>query len=397
MNTNENVSGILRVTKRGTGELCDAANSLRPFSPSITVPPRMLREYDLSTGATLCGQTHNKGGSLELTKIESICGLTPADFKSRTPYKELIALNPEERFDLGITGNTSMRIIDLIAPIGKGTRGLIVSPPKAGKTLILEEMAKSIRATSPDTRVIVLLIDERPEEVTQFRRAVDAEIYASSIDQGLEEHIELAEMTLAMAQTELECGKDIAILVDSLTRMGRAFNAGDAGKSDMDRSGQGQRSNRSGGRRRDFSQNRSRGGGRIMSGGLMAGALEIPRRFFGLARNIENGGSVTIIATALVDTNSQMDEIIFQEFKGTGNSEIVLDRDLADKRIFPAINLRETGTRKEEELHGPKNYAKISLMRRALMDMGDRDAISALVKQVEKHKTNADFLDILPG
>jgi transcription termination factor Rho len=415
--SNETAAGILKISPRGTGVLCDPANSLRPFAPPIAVPARLIREHSLIQGVTLTGPLRRQGSAMELAGVEEVCGLTPQAFRSRTPYAYLTAINPCERFDLGVTGDVSMRILDLIAPIGKGTRGLIVSPPKAGKTILLERIAQAIRAGAPEARVIVLLIDERPEEVTQFQRAVDAEVFASSMDQSLEDHIELAELTLAHVRAELECGRDIVILVDSLTRMGRAFNSGGGGSEQASRDsrsqGGGQRGGTGGQGRRDSARggsgtrgaasrgggaiSRGGGSGRIMSGGLQAGVLEIPRRFFGLARNIENGGSVTIIATALVDTNSRMDEVIFQEFKGTGNSEIVLDRTLADMRIFPAINFRETGTRKEEILHGPDVYPKVALLRRALADLPGREVIPALIRQLEKHPTNREFLEGLPG
>ncbi|MBN1866454.1 transcription termination factor Rho [Candidatus Sumerlaeota bacterium] len=391
---NEIIAGILRLSDKGVGVLCDPERSLRPFAPRVAVPAPLVRKYSLVSGAALAGPVRRNGPVRELTGVETVCGLAPEAFRDRTPYAKLVAVDPSERFDLGVTGDLSMRIVDLIAPIGKGTRGLIVSPPKAGKTMILERIAQSIRAGSPETRVIVLLIDERPEEVTQFRRAVDAEVFASSMDQSMAEHIELAELTLAHVRTELECGRDVVVLVDSLTRMGRAFNSGGAsGLSDAPRESY----SRGGGRGGRDSARRGRNTGRIMSGGLQAGALEIPRRFFGLARNIENGGSVTIVATALVDTNSRMDEVIFQEFKGTGNSEIVLDRSLADARVFPAINLNETGTRKEEILHGPDVYPKIALLRRALADLPGREVIPALAKQIAKHRTNREFLESLPG
>ena len=229
--------------------------------------------------------------------MTTICALTPEEFKARTPFERLVAIDPHERFRLGDGGNPTMRIVELIAPIGKGTRGLVVAPPKAGKTQILAEIAAAIHRSEPEARIIVLLIDERPEEVTHFRRAVPAEVLASSSDQGLSAHVNLAELTMAHVRCELECGRHVVVLLDSITRMTRAFNLS------------------------------GRGAGRTMSGGIDAKALEIPRRFFGLARNIENGGSVTVIATALIDTGSRMDDLIFEEFKSTGNSEIVLSRD----------------------------------------------------------------------
>jgi len=288
--------------------------------------------------------------------------LTPTMYRERTPFTELVAVNPCEKFDLAMSDNISMRIVDLIAPLGKGTRGMIVSPPKAGKTSLLMDITKAICTGSPGTRVIVFLIDERPEEVTYFRRGVNAEVIASSNDQSIEEHIKLAELTLKHIRSELECGIDVVVLVDSLTRMGRVFNL------------------------------KGRGSGRTLSGGLDSGALEIPRRFFGLARNIENGGSVTIIATALVGTGSRMDELIFQEFKGTGNAEIVLDRKLAEKRIFPAMNIRESGTRKEELLHTEEDAQRIALLRRALADLKPEQMMSLLLKKMGEYPTNRELL-----
>ncbi len=256
-----------------------------------------------------------------------------------------------------------MRIVDLVAPIGRGTRGLIVSPPKAGKTILLEQLARAIHADAPETRIIVLLIDERPEEVTFFRRAVQAEVFASSNDESVQEHVALAELMLAHIRTELECGRDLVVLVDSLTRMGRTFNLADT-------------------RRRS----------RTLSGGLDAGALILPRRFFGLARNIEHGGSVTIIASALVDTGSRMDQLIFEEFKGTGNSEIVLNRDLAEARIFPAINLPASSTRRDELLYSPDEIQKINRLRRGLVGRKPVEVMMLLLKVLEKYPTNEELL-----
>ena len=260
-----------------------------------------------------------------------------------------------------------MRIIDLIAPIGKGTRQMIVSPPKAGKTVLLEQMAIAIHQCSPETRVIVLLIDERPEEVTQFRRtATDAEVIASTSDQSAKEHVELAELILSHVQTELECGREVVLLIDSLTRVGRAFNnAGQPGP------------------------NRRRA---TMSGGLSAGAMQIPRKLFGLARAIENGGSVTIIATCLINTGSRMDQLIFEEFKGTGNSEVVLDRSLAEARIFPAIDISASGTRKETKLYSDEHNQGLATLRRVLSNYGTRDAMQSLFKLMDKYPDNKAFL-----
>lgn len=291
--------------------------------------------------------------------------MPPGNKKKNTPYTMLTAITPDERFNLSISEEPAMRVVDLIAPIAKGTRGLIVSPPKAGKTILLEQIAKSIRKASPKTRILVLLVDERPEEVTHFKRQVDAEVLASSNDLDTKQHIKLTQSTMKRMTRELEEGRDVVVLVDSLTRMARAFN--------HKRAAPGQR-------------------GRTMSGGLQSGALEIPRRFFGMARNIENGGSLTIIATVLVDTGSRMDQLIFEEFKGTGNSEIILDRTLAEARVFPAINLLASGTRREELLYGKKELRQIAKLRRALTKVKTKQGMELFLKFLEKYPTNEDFL-----
>jgi len=360
-------SGVVKRIKRGAGTLRDPGQSFRRNPADIAVPAELMSKYRIVEGASVTGPVNEDTRSPQLAGVDTICGLAPDEFQLRTPFTDLVPITPDERFNLAPTGDPSMRVIDLVAPIGKGTRGLIVSPPKAGKTMMLMQLANAIKADAPESRVVVLLIDERPEEVTHFRRSVDAEVLASSNDQSVKEHVELAEMTLAHARIELECGRDVVILVDSLTRMGRAFNL---------------RGSRS---------------GRTMSGGLEAGALEIPRRFFGLARNIENGGSVTIIATALVDTGSRMDEFIFQEFKGTGNSEIVLDRSLAESRIFPAVNVPASGTRREEMLYSPEQYKRIVSLRRVMTDRPPIEAMKSLLKLFDKYPTNAELLQIIPA
>jgi transcription termination factor Rho len=358
--------GVLKLNKNGSGVLRDPARSFRPGNSEVFVPQGLIRKLRLVEGATITGRMGRGKRGPELGGVDSICGLDPEAFRQRTPFTELVAIDPNERFHLEVLGEMSMRVVDLAAPIGKGTRGLIVSPPKAGKTILLEQIAQAIRKGDPETRIIVLLIDERPEEVTQFRRAVDAEVLASSNDQNVQEHVELAELTLNHIRVELECGRDVVVLVDSLTRMGRAFNL------------------------------RGSGSGRTMSGGMEAGALEIPRRFFGLARNIENGGSVTIIATALVDTGSRMDQLIFEEFKGTGNLEIVLERSLAESKVWPAINLNASGTRKEERLYGEEMTRRIAMIRRVLAERKPKDAMNLLLQQLEKFPTNEAFLNNIP-
>ena len=335
----------------------------------IRVPQQLIQKYNLVEGAALTGPVKKVKKGLILEDIETVCGCPPGEFRKRTPYTRLTALTPNERFNLSITGEPSMRIIDLMAPIAKGTRGLIVSPPRAGKTILLEQIANSIHASDPETRIIALLVDERPEEVTHFRRQVKAEVMASSNDRGVKEHVALTELVMGHVITELECGRDVVVLVDSLTRMARAFNL------------------------RGSKQNK----GRIMSGGIQAGAMEIPRRFFGLARNIENGGSVTIIATVLVDTGSRMDQLIFEEFKGTGNNEIILDRAIAEARVFPAINLPASGTRKEELLYPPDELKQITRLRRALAKAKPKEAIELFLKFLAKHPTNDSFLKGVEG
>ncbi len=358
----ETVNGVFKLVKNGFGVLREPQYSFRRQPNEVMVTAALIREHSLVPGATIVGTAQRGKKGLVLEKIESINQLPSETFQQRTPYTRLTAIDPFERFSLADCGLTSMRVIDLVAPIGKGTRGLIVAPPKAGKTTILENLAAAIHHTQPDARIIVLLVDERPEEVTHFRRAVKAEVLHSSSDQSIQEHIELVEMTMACIRTELECGNDVVVLVDSLTRMGRAFN---------------QRGTRT---------------GRTMSGGLETGALEIPRRFFGLARAVEDGGSVTILATALVDTGSRMDEMIFEEFKGTGNSEIILERSLAERAIFPAVNISSSGTRKEERLFKPEEYTMMTRLRRRFADMRPNEAMEELLALIERYPTNQDLI-----
>ena len=357
--------GILRRIKNGAGLLIDPSQR----QDEIWVPPKLMKRYRLVEGATVAGPVQAGRPRPRLANVDLICDLSPEAFQGRTPFRQLVAIDPNERFNLAASGEVAMRIIDLVAPIGKGTRGLIVSPPKAGKTLLLEQLAQAIRAGDPETRIVVLLIDERPEEVTFFQRAVDAEVFASSSDRRLSEHVGLAELMLAHIRTELECGRDVVVLVDSLTRMARTYNL--AGSN--------------------------RGRGRSLSGGLEAGALEIPRRFFGLARNIEHGGSVTILATVLVDTGSRLDQVVFEEFKGTGNSEIVLDRGLAEARIFPAIHLSASGTRKAHLFYEPDDYQRLTKLQRALAERPPKQALTSLLQLLEKYPTNQELLQTIPG
>ncbi|MFQ5507729.1 MAG: transcription termination factor Rho [Leptospirillia bacterium] len=366
MSESESVSGVVQLTKKGGGVLRDPARSFRPDPSDAVIPRPLMQKFGLVAGARVAGQARRGGRGAEVTRIDTVCGLSPEAFKRRTPYQDMVAINPDQRFKLGDTGDIAMRVTDLMAPIGKGTRGMIAAPPKTGKTDLIEKIAKGIRTSEPETRVIVLLIDERPEEVTMFRRAVDAEVLASSGDQSPAEHVALAELTLEHIKVELECGHDVVVLVDSLTRMGRAFNLG------------------------------TRGSGRTMSGGVDSGALEVPRRFFGLARNIEDGGSVTIIATCLIDTGSRMDDLIFEEFKGTGNSEIMLDRKMAEQRLFPAIDLAASGTRREEALYSPDDARRIAMTRKVLAERRPEEAMQSLLAALAKYDTNAEFLAAVP-
>ncbi len=357
----ETVRGILQ-RKQGQGSLLDPA---RPWE-QIVVPQRLMHGSKLVEGALIAGPAREAQGHLELEGIDTICGSSPEEFERRPPFERLVAIDPTERFHLEAGGELSMRIVDLVAPIGKGTRGLIVSPPKAGKTTLVEQIAQAIRAGDAEARIIILLIDERPEEVTHFRRIADAEVFASSADQSLGEHVALSELMLAHIRTELECGHDVVVLLDSLTRMTRTFNL------------------------------EGRGRGRSLSGGLEAGALQIPRRFFGLARNVEGGGSVTILATVLVDTGSRLDQVIFEEFKGTGNSEIVLDRNLAEARLFPAINLTASGTRKAHLLYSADESQRLARLQRLLAEQPPKTALTRLIQLLDKYPTNAELLNSIP-
>ncbi len=366
-NTHGTVGGVLEILQKGGGFLRDASRSFTPDRNDLFVPQKLIQKFNLSTGSVIEGTSGRGPKGPVLSNIKSVCGISPEDYAQRIPMKQLTALNPEHRFNLGQTGNPSMRIIDLIAPIARGTRGLIVAPPKTGKTTILENLASAIHQDAPETRIVVLLIDERPEEVTHFRRATPAEVLASSSDQSVAEHVRLAQMAMSQAVREVECGHDVVVLVDSITRMGRAFN-----------------------------QN-SKGSGRTMSGGLDSRALEIPRKFFGMARNIEDGGSLTVIATALIDTGSRMDDMIFEEFKGTGNSEIVLDRHLAENRIYPAIDLRASGTRRDELLYNEESFDALTILRRRALAAPAKPAMEGMLKLMEKWESNEELLAGLSG
>jgi transcription termination factor Rho len=355
-------AGVLKMVGRGAGVLVEASFSFQPLPDSVQVPASLIREFGLVEGASLEGVAQSGKQGVVLQTVKRICGLEPAAFRKRTLFPRLVAVDPHDRFDLGATGDTAMRVVDLVAPIAKGTRGLIVSPPKSGKTRILEEIARGIAASEPSTRIIMLLIDERPEEVTHMRRTLNAEVIASSNDRGTEDHIILAELVLAHVRCELESGQDVVILVDSLTRLARAVNL------------------------------RGKGSGRTLSGGVDAAALEMPRRFFGLARNIEKGGSVTVIGTALVGTGSLMDDLLFEEFKATGNSELMLDRELAEARLFPAINVHASSTRREELLYDAAQMEKVVKLRRWMANKAPKEALEGLLKLLAQTKSNEELL-----
>lgn len=361
------MEGILEVPKKGSGFLRDPARYIRQHEKDPVVPRDIIDRLSLRTGVYVTGTEDTRVDRPTLRSVATCDGLKPDEYVKRPKFTELVSIDPDEQFRLGSTGEVTGRILDLFVPIGKGTRGLIVSPPRAGKTTILETIARGVRKSHPDTRIIALLVDERPEEVTHFRRAVDAEVWASSNDEDFNSHTRLVRVAMEHAKSQLECGRDVVILVDSLTRIARAFNLA------------------------------SKERGRIMSGGVKAGALEEPRRFFGMARNIENGGSVTIVASVLVSTGSKMDDLIFEEFKGTGNAEIVLDRGLANERVWPAINFRESGTRKEEKMLDPEELDRINKLRRNLLGMQLQQAVPKLIDQLDKYKTNEEFLIATAG
>ena len=362
--------GVLEILNDGFGFLRSPSSSYLAGPDDIYVSPSQIRRFGLKTGDSVSGNIRPpKDGEryFALLKIDQI-NFDPSDkTKNKVAFENLTPLFPEERIVMesgnGTTEDLSARIIDLISPTGKGQRGLIVSPPKAGKTLLLQSIAHSIEKNSPDSTLMVLLIDERPEEVTDMIRTVKGEVIASTFDEPPSRHVQVAEMAIAKAKRLVETGNDVIILLDSITRLGRAYNSTQASS------------------------------GKILTGGVDANALEKPKRFFGAARNIEGGGSLTIIATALIDTGSRMDEVIYEEFKGTGNQEIHLDRAIAEKRIFPSINIRRSGTRREELITEEVDLARINILRKLLHDMEDINATEWLIDKLRKHKTNNEFFD----
>jgi transcription termination factor Rho len=358
-------AGTLYIKPNGAGILVDAANNYYPQLGDPIVPRSMVERLHLQAGLHLGGSARRTGNGLEFVGLETVEGMALEEYReSRRPFSELISIDPNEVFKLETEPERlTTRVLDLLAPLGKGQRCLIVAPPKAGKTTLLKDIAHGINLNHPDVILFVLLVDERPEEVTDFRRSVEkGEVVASSSDETAESHIHLAEIILERARRLVEIRKDVVILCDSITRMSRAYN------------------------------NEQRGSGKILSGGIDARTMEKPRRFFGAARNAEEWGSLTIIATALVDTGSRMDEVIFQEFKGTGNTEIVLDRGLFERRIFPAMNIAQTGTRKEEKLLPPTVLPKIVTLRRALAGTDPMTAMKMLLERLQKFSSNDAFL-----
>ncbi|HJL96188.1 MAG: transcription termination factor Rho [Gammaproteobacteria bacterium] len=362
--------GVLEILQDGFGFLRSPDSSYLAGPDDIYVSPSQIRRFGLRTGDTIQGKIRSpKDGEryFAILKIEQINFEEPDKTKNKPSFENLTPLFPDERmlFELG-TGSTedlSSRVIDLTAPTGKGQRSLIVSPPKAGKTLLLQSIAHSIERNNPECKIMVLLVDERPEEVTEMKRSVKGEVIASTFDEAPTRHVQVAEMAINKARRLVEHKHDVVILLDSITRLARAYNSTQAAS------------------------------GKILTGGVDANALQKPKRFFGAARNIEGGGSLTIIATALIDTGSRMDEVIFEEFKGTGNSEVNLDRKIAEKRVFPAINIRKTGTRREDLLTNDLELRNITVLRKLLNEMDDTAAMEWMLDKLKDYKTNAEFFE----
>ena len=361
----ETGGGYLEISEKGFGFLRSPEQHFCPKPTDVFITPDTIKRCYLREGSLVTGrlQPPHRGTNPQMKHVESVNGMPFQEYTKSVRFENLTTINPTEKINLETSPDlVETRIIDLVTPIGRGTRGLIVAPPRTGKTTILKQIANAVTANHPEIEVIVLLIDERPEEVTDFQRSVKAEVIASSNDQELETHVRLSRFIIERCRRMVEAGKDVFVLLDSITRVARAYNSVHGGS------------------------------GRTMTGGVDARALEIPRKMFASARNIEDGGSLTIIATALVDTGSRMDELIFQEFKGTGNMELILDRKLADRRLYPAIDIPRSGTRKEEQLFDPKHIDAIRKLRRMMVDLNPIEAMDTLVAAVKKHKTNADLL-----
>jgi len=362
--------GTLEVLPDGFGFLRSPDTSYLASTDDIYVSPSQIRRFNLHTGDSIEGEIRTpKDGEryFALVKVDKVNGDLPENSKSKILFENLTPLHPDQAFklerDIKAEENMTGRIIDIIAPIGKGQRGLIVSPPKAGKTVLMQHMAHAITANHPDVVLIVLLIDERPEEVTEMTRTVRGEVVASTFDEPATRHVQVAEMVIEKAKRLVEHKKDVVILLDSITRLARAYNTVVPAS------------------------------GKVLTGGVDANALQRPKRFFGAARNVEEGGSLTILATALIDTGSRMDDVIFEEFKGTGNMELHLDRRMYEKRIFPAINVNRSGTRREELLIAKEVLSKVWVLRKLLYPMDDLEAAEFLVDKIRATKNNADFFD----
>jgi len=358
--------GVLEVLEDGFGFLRSPNYNYLPSPDDIYVSPSQIRKFGLRTGDTVSGQIRPpKEGEryFALLKVEAVNFENPDKIKDRILFDNLTPLYPQERYILETEQHeVSTRIIDLLTPIGKGQRAMIVAPPYSGKTIILQKIANSLTKNFPDAVMIVLMLDERPEEVTDMQRSVKAEVISSTFDEPAERHVQVAEVVLEKSKRLVECKKDVVILLDSITRLARAYNAVVPHS------------------------------GKILSGGIDSNALQKPKRFFGTARNIEEGGSLTIIATALIDTGSRMDDVIFEEFKGTGNMELTLDRNLFQKRIYPAIDLKRSNTRKEELLLDPEELKRVWLLRKVLHELSSEEAMELLINKLSKTKTNAEFL-----
>jgi len=362
--------GVLDILQEGYGFLRSSNDSYVSGPDDIYVSPNQIRRFNLSTGDVVTGKIRapKKGEKyFALVKVSEVNEDKPENIRNRIPFASLTPLHPNERLKLelgnGGTEDITARVIDLVAPFGNGQRGLIVAPPKAGKTMIMQNIASSISVNHPDCELIVLLIDERPEEVTEMERTVRGEVISSTFDEPAKRHVQVAEIVIAKAKRRAEQGKNVIILLDSITRLARAYNTV------------------------------APSSGKVLTGGVDANALQRPKRFFGAARNIENGGSVTIIATALVDTGSKMDEVIYQEFKGTGNMELHLERRLSEKRIFPAININSSGTRREELITEEQELQKMWILRKILHPMDTVEAAEFLIERLRFTKTNDEFFD----
>ncbi|SMM98998.1 Transcription termination factor Rho [uncultured Candidatus Thioglobus sp.] len=360
--------GTLDILQEGYGFLRSEDDSYVSGPDDIYVSPNQIRRFNLSTGDVVTGKIRapKKGEKyFALVKVFEVNGEEPDKIRNRVPFASLTPLHPDERITLEIgnggTEDITARVIDLVSPFGKGQRGLLVAPPKAGKTMIMQNIATSISRNNPECELIVLLIDERPEEVTEMSRTVRGEVIASTFDEPAKRHVQVAEIVIEKAKRRAEQGKDVVILLDSITRLARAYNT------------------------------IAPSSGKVLTGGVDANALQRPKRFFGAARNIENGGSITIIATALIDTGSKMDEVIYQEFKGTGNMELHLERRLSEKRIFPAININASGTRREELITDEKELQKMWILRKILHPMDTVEAAEFLIDRLKLSKTNDEF------